>query len=125
MYKCNLRHIHDPVLLSLKVEFSLSVSPFFRKIVLCTACKSQSYFVMLSPRLSLTDIICLHFHFSVSRPGMEGIQSPTISFCLFVYMLSLQVFIARAMCGIECKSRRLVHQLQSAEVSRTLTSSFV
>ena len=26
-----------------------------------------------SPCLSVTDTICLHFHFSVSRPGMEGI----------------------------------------------------
>jgi hypothetical protein len=35
------------------------------------------------------------------------------------------VFIARAMCGIECMCRRLVLQLQSAEISRTVTSSFV
>jgi len=34
------------------------------------------------------------------------------------------MFIVRAMCGIECKSRRLVLELQSAEVSRTVTSSF-
>jgi len=34
-----------------------------------------------------------------------------------------QVFIARAMCGIERKSRRLVLQFQYAEVSRTVTSS--
>jgi hypothetical protein len=47
---------------------------------------------------------------------MGGIQSP-ISFCLYV--------VARAMCGIECKSRRLVLQLQSAEVSQTVTSSLV
>jgi hypothetical protein len=41
--------------------------------VVRTACKSQAYFIMLSPRLSLTDTICLHFHFLVSRPGMGGI----------------------------------------------------
>jgi hypothetical protein len=35
------------------------------------------------------------------------------------------VFIARAMCGIECKSRRFVLQLQPATVSRAVTSSFV
>jgi len=35
------------------------------------------------------------------------------------------MFIARAMCGIECKSKRLVHHLQSAEVSQTATRSFV
>ena len=35
------------------------------------------------------------------------------------------MFIARPMCGIECKSRNLVHELQSAEVSRTVTTSFV
>jgi len=28
---------------------------------------------MLCPLLSVTDTICLHFHFSVSRPGMGGI----------------------------------------------------
>jgi len=41
--------------------------------VIRIACKSQAYFIMLSPRLSVTDIICLHFCFSVSRPGLEGI----------------------------------------------------
>jgi len=35
------------------------------------------------------------------------------------------VFIARAMCGIECKSRRSVLQWQSAKVARTVTSSFL
>ena len=35
------------------------------------------------------------------------------------------MFISPAMCGIECKSRHLVLQLQSAEVSRMVTSSFV
>ena len=34
------------------------------------------------------------------------------------------MFIMRAVCGIECKGRRLVIQLQSAIVSRTPTSSF-
>jgi hypothetical protein len=34
------------------------------------------------------------------------------------------MFIARALCGIECNSSCLVLQLQSAEVSRTVTSSF-
>jgi hypothetical protein len=34
------------------------------------------------------------------------------------------VFIARAKCVIECNSRRLVLQLQSAEVSRTVMGSF-
>jgi len=54
----------------------------FCKSVVRTACKSQAYFIMLSPRLSVTDTICPHFHFSVSRPGLGGIQSP-ISF-LFI-----------------------------------------
>ena len=45
--------------------------PFY-KIVVCTARKSQVYFV-LSPRLSVTYSICLHFHFSVSRLGMGEI----------------------------------------------------
>jgi hypothetical protein len=40
-------------------------------------------------------------------------------------MWSREVFIARAIYGIECKSRSLVLQLQSAEVSRKVTSSFV
>jgi hypothetical protein len=35
------------------------------------------------------------------------------------------MFIAQAMCGLTyCNSRRLVLQLQSAEVSGTVTSSF-
>jgi len=46
---------------------------FSCKIAVCTACKSQAYFIMLSPRLSVIDTICLHFNFSVSRPGMGGI----------------------------------------------------
>ena len=62
---------------------------FFCKIVVCTECKSQAYFIMLSPRLSVTDTIRLHFHFSVSRPGMGGMQSPSISFCLYVVALSV------------------------------------
>jgi hypothetical protein len=43
------------------------------QVVLCAACKSQAYLIVLSPRLSVTDTICLHFHFSVSTPGMGGI----------------------------------------------------
>ena len=39
-------------------------------------------FIMLSSRLSVTHTICLHFHFSVSRPGMGGIEFLSISFCL-------------------------------------------
>ena len=62
--------------------------PFY-KIVVCTACKSQVYFVVLSPRLSVTDTICLHFHFSVSRPTMGRMQFPSISFCLHVVALSV------------------------------------
>jgi len=38
--------------------------------------------IMLSSRISVTHTVCLHFHFSVSRPGMGGIQFPSISFCL-------------------------------------------
>jgi hypothetical protein len=39
--------------------------------VVSTVCKSQAYFVTLNPRLSVTDTICLHFHFSVSWPDMR------------------------------------------------------
>ena len=39
---------------------------------------------MLSPRLSVTDTSFLHFHFSVNISGMGGIQSPSISFCLYM-----------------------------------------
>jgi len=60
----------------------------FCKIVDCTACKSQAYFIVLSPRLSVNHNICLHFHFSVSRPGMGAIWSP-ISFCLYVVALNV------------------------------------
>ena len=34
---------------------------------------SQACFIMQGPRLSVADNICLHFHFSVSRPGMGGV----------------------------------------------------
>jgi hypothetical protein len=54
--------------------------------VVGTACKSQAYFIELSPRLSVTHTICLHFHVSVSRPGMGGIEFP-ILFCLYVVAL--------------------------------------
>ena len=33
---------------------------------------------MLSPRLSVTDTVCLHFCFSISRPGMGGIRRQSI-----------------------------------------------
>jgi hypothetical protein len=46
---------------------------FSCKIVVRTVGTSQAYFFVLGPRLSVTDTICLHFYFSVSRPGMEGI----------------------------------------------------
>ena len=59
------------------------------KIAVRTVCKSQAYFIMLSPRLSVTNTICLYFHFSVSRPGMGEIQSPSVSFCLYVVALSV------------------------------------
>jgi len=51
----------------------------------CTVCKSQVYFIMLSPSLSVPDTICLHLHFSVSRPGMGGMEEYSLLF-LFVYM---------------------------------------
>jgi len=40
-------------------------------VMYCTG--SQAYFMVLNARLSVTDAICFHFHFSVSRPGMGGI----------------------------------------------------
>jgi hypothetical protein len=93
----------------------------FCNIVLCTACKSQAYFVMLSPRLSVTDTICLHFNFSVSITSMEGIVS-----CLFLFIRGHAKCLSRKQCvGFECKSRHLVLLIQSAEVYRTVTSSFV
>ena len=54
-------------------------------------------FIMLSSRLSVIHTICLHFHFSVSRPDMGGIYYSSIS---FVYKWSHWMFIARAMCGL-------------------------
>jgi len=44
-------------------------------------------------------------------------------FCL--YVVALSVYRASNLWGHECESRRLVLQLLSAEVSRTVTSSFV
>ena len=54
--------------------------------------KSQAYFIVLSPRTSVTDAICLHFHFSVSRPGMEGIKSP---FYFFLFICGLAMCLSR------------------------------
>ena len=47
-----------------------------------TALKSQSYFIMLILRLPVTHTIYLHFDFSVSRPGMGGINFPSFCFCV-------------------------------------------
>jgi hypothetical protein len=65
----------------------MEIVSFFCKIALFTACSSQAYFIVQIPSLSLTDTICLQFHFSVSSPGVEGIYSPSISFCLYVVAL--------------------------------------
>jgi hypothetical protein len=91
---------------------------FFCRIVLCTVCKSYAHLIMLSLRLSVTHTICLHFYFLVSRPSMEGIQFPSIHFCL--YMVTLNVYRASNVWG---------HQLPCAAVavcrlSRTVTGSF-
>ena len=82
-------------------------------------CESYAYFIVLIPRLSVTHTFCLHFYFLVSRPGMGGSAFPSISF-LFI--------CGRAKClprdQQSVGSRVPVLQLQSAEVSRTVTSSF-
>jgi hypothetical protein len=65
---------------------------------------------LISPCLALAfHTICLHC-FSVSRTGMGGTEFPSISFLFLVYMWRRWVFIARAMCGMECYSRHLVLQ---------------
>jgi len=51
---------------------------------------------MQSPHLSVTDTICVHFYFLVSRTGMGGIKFPSI----FVYDWSHSMFIMWAMCGL-------------------------
>jgi hypothetical protein len=94
----------------------------FCRIVVCTVCKSQAYFTVLSPRLSVTHSVCLHFCFLASRPGKGGIQFPSISFCLQVAELS--VYRKSKVWIDACNSSCLVLQLQSTEVSRTVTSSF-
>ena len=43
----------------------------------------------------------------------------------FSFICSRAKCLSRAMCGTECKSIRLVLQLHSSEVDRTVTSSFV
>jgi hypothetical protein len=78
---------------------------------------------MLIPRLSAThNTICLQIHFLVSRPDMGGIQFPSISFRL--YMVALNVYRASNVWVDVCNSSCLVLQLQSAEVSRSVSSSF-
>ena len=63
----------------------------FPRLQVCvTYCKSYAYFILQSLRLSVTNAICLQFHFLVSRPGVEGVQSPSVSFCLYVLAQSVQ-----------------------------------
>jgi len=68
---------------------------------------------MQSPRLSVTQTICLHFYFLVSRPGMGWRKFPSISFCLPV--VALNVYRASDVWDNKRKSSCLVLQLQSAE----------
>ena len=81
----------------------------FCKIVVCNVCKSQAYFIVLSPGLSVTyylfTLSCL------SKQTRHGRNTVSFSFFLFMPGRS-KVFIVWAMCGIECKSRRLVLRLQ-------------
>ena len=56
---------------------------FSCKIMVRTACKSQAYFVMLSPRLSVTDTICLHFLF-LSKQTRHGRNMYPVSFDMYM-----------------------------------------
>jgi hypothetical protein len=85
----------------------------FCSIAVCTECKSYAYFIMQSPRLSVTHIIYLHFSFSVSRPDVGGRYFSSISFGL--YVVALNVYRTSNMWGHECESSCLLLQLQSAE----------
>ena len=64
---------------------------------------------MLSPRLSVTDTICLHFHFSVSRPGMGGI----VSFYFFLFICGHAKCLSREQClTASCSSCSLPKYLE-------------
>ena len=59
------------------------------RIVVCSLRKSFAYFIALSPRLSVTHSTCLGFYFLLSGPGVRVIWSPSISFCLYVVVISV------------------------------------
>jgi hypothetical protein len=68
-----LAHINFFILVSIPLSLALLY-------VLYVSHKLNS--VTLSSHLSVTHTICLHFHFSVSRPDMGRIQFHSIAFCL-------------------------------------------
>jgi len=69
---CN-KHIVVQLMNIIAVWLIDIASFLFYRIVLCTVCKLQAYFIMLNPRRSVTHIVCLQFYFLVSRPGMGRI----------------------------------------------------
>jgi hypothetical protein len=69
------------VLLMDIVVVLLMDTAFFCRNVLCTVCKSQAYFLVLSSRLSVNHTIYLHYYFLASRAGMGRREFPSISFC--------------------------------------------
>ena len=96
-----------------------------RRILLCALCKSYAYFITLSPPPFCNSQYLFTHYFLVSRSGMGGRWFPSIYFCLRLYLFPPHVYRASSVRGDECKSSCLVLQLQSAKVSRTVTSSFV
>ena len=68
----------------------------FCRVVVCTVCPLQAYFIVKISRLSVTHNIFLHFYFLVSRPDIGGKQFHSI-LCLFLFALNV---IARAIRGI-------------------------
>jgi hypothetical protein len=77
-------------------------SPFCRSAV-CNI----SHKLILSCNALAFHTICLHSYFLLSRTGMGGRVS---FYFLFVYMWSSHVFIARALCGTECRADAFVLQ---------------
>jgi hypothetical protein len=71
----------------------------------------------LSPRLSVTHNICLQFLSKQTRHGRN-----IVSFYFFLFVCDRNKCLSREQC-VGCR-RCLVLQLQSAEVSGTVTRSF-
>ena len=78
-------------------------------------CKSYAYFTIPSPRLSVTQFILLFL------TKQNGHGKNTVFFYFFLF---ISVYSAKNVWVDACNSSCLVIQLQSADLSRTVTARF-